>query len=99
MITYILVLIIIILLYSSFMQIKKQKKYENIIDDYDNKIDNFINSIENVIKKLDEIDIRGSFKSDDEVGFVWEELKKQISELDNEIKLNLPGVYYEKEEE
>jgi adenylate kinase family enzyme len=37
--------------------------------------------IESVVERLNEIDIRGAFESDDEIGFVFKEIKQLNEEL------------------
>ena len=37
--------------------------------------------IESVVERLNEIDIRGAFESDDEIGFVFKEIKRLNEEL------------------
>ena len=63
--------IIIILLYIIFNLYRKNKKLEELT----NKISQHMQRVSEVIifsdKKLKEVDERGSFKSDDEVGFFF----------------------------
>jgi len=42
----------------------------------------FRRTILNIQQRITEIDIKGSFESDDEVGFAFKEIKKAVSELD-----------------
>ena len=46
-------------------------------------ITNFIETIEKIDFDLKQIDYRGSFKSDDETGVIFEEIKNIIKQLDN----------------
>lgn len=53
------------------------RKYEFL----ENKLLEFFEKAENVYKKMNEIDVRGSFSSDDEVGFAFKEMKSLIEQL------------------
>ncbi len=63
------------------------KKVEQLEDDkefYEAYINNFAETIESVSSKLKQIDNRGTFESDDEVGFFFtyiKELQKEVSNL------------------
>jgi len=45
-------------------------------------IEDFINTIEKVNFDLKKADYRGSFESDDEVGFIFKEIKNIVKQLD-----------------
>jgi len=45
-------------------------------------IEDFINTIEKVNSDLKKADYRGSFEADDEVGFIFKEIKNIIKQLD-----------------
>jgi len=73
---YILLIIIILLsFYIIFNLLKKVEKYEDAIISQNIFIDKFTGVVEYVDKKLQELDHKGSFKSDDEIGFFFEEVK------------------------
>jgi hypothetical protein len=55
------------------------------IRDYDDRQIGTQIKIESMLQKMKEIDIRGSFESDDEVGAVFSELKETIETYKNEI--------------
>ena len=84
--TYILISIIVILLitniYTAYISITKQEKLEAIITSYDNFLTELAAFIDKSNKSLEAIDEKGSFKSDDEVGFFFDNLKKTYSKLD-----------------
>ena len=46
-------------------------------------IENFTNTIQSVNDKIIEIDGKGYFESDDEVGAIYKQIKQVITELDN----------------
>jgi len=91
--TVILGILVVILGYTTFNLLRKLEKQEDVINNqatilasylsYLNKISDIINFSD---KKLREIDHKGSFKSDDEVGFFFEEIK-QIQDTLNQFKV------------
>ena len=82
----VLTLIIIILSYGSYNLLKKNEKCEDIIKSYEVYMINLSNSIDFSDKKLKEIDAKGSFDSDDEVGFFFKNLKTLQEQL-NDFKI------------
>ncbi len=85
MITIISVLsvLVVLLSYTSYNLLKKNEKCEDIIKSYENYIVNLSNTIEFSEKKLKEVDRKGSFESDDEVGFFFQQLKYLQDQLNN----------------
>jgi hypothetical protein len=57
----------------------------DIIKDYDDRQDNTLITLENMLNELRQIDLKGSFESDDEVGTVFSELKNTIESYKNQI--------------
>jgi len=53
------------------------------INEYENIILNINNTIETIKLQLKTIDDKGTFESDDEVGFFFEEIKQLGDDLDN----------------
>ena len=56
--------------------IKQAEKLEDIQTEYENFISKQSEAINICNERLKQIDSKGIFKSDDEVGWFWEELKK-----------------------
>jgi predicted PurR-regulated permease PerM len=54
------------------------KQIETIANDMDNLNELSITTLEKMLEEMKQIDIRGSFESDDEVGVVFKELKDTI---------------------
>lgn len=75
-ITYVLGLLVVILGYTTINLLLKNEKAEDIIVSQREFIDEFRKSIEESDKKLQELDVRGSFSSDDEIGWFFNEIKK-----------------------
>jgi hypothetical protein len=75
-IIYILGGVVVILGYTTINLLIKNEKAEDIIILQKDFIDNFQSVIELSDKKLKELDIKGSFNSDDEIGWFFDEIKK-----------------------
>lgn len=75
-IIYILGAVVVILGYTTINLLIKNEKAEDIIVSQREFIENFQSSIEESDKKLQELDTRGSFSSDDEIGWFFNEIKK-----------------------
>tara|TARA_R110002153_G_C13126357_1_gene479400 strand:+ start:171 stop:455 length:285 start_codon:yes stop_codon:yes gene_type:complete len=74
-ITYILAFLVVVLGYTTFNLLRKNEKEEDIIISQNNFINEFQSSIEESDKKLQELDAKGSFSSDDEIGWFFNEIK------------------------
>lgn len=75
----------IILLIRGINLVKQNEELVDVIRDYDNRqIDTQI-KVESMLSKMREIDLKGSFESDDEVGDVFAQLKDIIETYKNEI--------------
>ena len=79
----VLSVIVVILVYSNYNLLKKNEKCEDIIKSYENYMINLSNTINFSEKKLKEIDSKGTFTSDDEVGFFFQQLKYLQEQLNN----------------
>jgi hypothetical protein len=71
----ILGLLVVILGFTTFNLLRKSEKLEDIILQYDRFISEFTTQIEASEKRLNEIDAKGMFKSDDEIGWFFEQIK------------------------
>jgi predicted PurR-regulated permease PerM len=87
--TIILVLIVLLLGYISYNLFKKVEQLERIVDSQEQYISKFSNTVDFTNKRLGEIDGKGTFQSDDEIGWFFESVKTLQSELDD---FNLNGV-------
>ena len=61
------------------------RQIENIQNELDESNYSAYNTLESMLEQMREIDIRGSFESDDEVGVVFKELKDIIEKYKNNI--------------
>ena len=71
----ILSILVVVLGYTTFNLLRKNEKQEDILAGYMTYLNKISDTIEVADQKLKEVDHRGSFKSDDEVGFVFEQIK------------------------
>ena len=78
MIGYILLSLIIITLgWTSYNQLRKVERLESWVEDYAQRI-------QDTKRVLEEIDAKGSFEADDEIGVVFTAIKEAVDEI-NEI--------------
>ena len=76
---------------------RKVEKYEDIAQYQQNYIENISTIIGESSKRLQEVDGRGTFESDDEVGFFFKTLKEVQGILD-EFNLNVTDGQKEEQE-
>ena len=77
----ILSILVVVLGYTTFNLLRKNERQEDILAGYMTYLNKISDYIEVTDKRLKEIDDKGSFKSDDEVGFFFERLKNIQSVL------------------
>jgi len=77
----ILSVLVVILGYTTFNLLRKNEKQEDILAGYMTYLNKISDYIEVTDKRLKEIDAKESFKSDDEVGFFFEQIKNIQSVL------------------
>lgn len=82
----ILSVLVVILGYTTFNLLRKNEKAEDIVVGYLLYLDKISRVIELSDEKLKQIDYKGTFKSDDEVGFFFEQIKS-IQQILNDFKL------------
>ena len=79
----ILTVLVVVFLYTTFNLLRKNEKYEDLIEGYRVFILRFQQQVKESDKRIKEIDSKGTFKSDDEVGYFFNELKKIQDSLTN----------------
>ena len=67
---------VVVLGFTTFNLLSKNEKAEDIIVSYQEFINNLSEEINKSDKRLEQIDQRGIFKSDDEIGWFFNEVKK-----------------------
>jgi hypothetical protein len=95
-VTGVLVAICIILLYIVRNLIIKNEKYEDVVRDQTQYLQNISNAIYEGQKHLQNLDEKGVFQSDDEVGYFFEQLKYVQDELN---RYMLPENYGKEEKQ
>lgn len=69
-------ILVVILGFTTFNLLRKNEKQEDILTGYMSYLDQLSRIIEISDEKLMKIDERGIFKSDDEIGFMFEQIKE-----------------------
>jgi len=72
----ILGIMVVILGYTTFNLLRKNEQAEDIIISYIDFFNQMSNDIQESEEKLKEIDKQGTFQSDDEIGWFFNEIKK-----------------------
>lgn len=97
---YIIVAILVVILIVSSYIIRnllfKLEKFEDVVENQAQYITAVGDLIKDSNEKLKEVDSKGTFKSDDEVGYFFETLKQIQHNLD---QFNVPENYAKKEEQ
>lgn len=75
-ITYVLGFLVVILGYTTFNLLRKNEKAEDIILSQNEFIEKFRQMVQTTSTRLKKIDEKGTFESDDEIGWFFNELKK-----------------------
>ena len=71
----VLSVMVVILGFTTFNLLRKNERQEDILGGYVNYLDQLSRVIEISDEKLKKIDERGIFKNDDEIGFMYEQIK------------------------
>jgi hypothetical protein len=88
--TIILLSILVVTLgYTTYNLLKKNEKQEDILAGYMTYLNKISDTIELSEKKMMEVDAKGSFKSDDEVGFFFEQIKTIQTALNSFVIKNI----------
>ncbi len=91
----VLVIIIGILLYAVRNLLLRNENYEDVVKDQSQYLQNISNAIGEGQKHLKDLDEKGTFQSDDEVGYFFEQMMNVQKELN---RYMLPENYGKKEE-
>ena len=79
----ILSVMVVILGFATFNLLRKNERSEDILLSFQKYLDQLSRIIEFSDEKLKKIDERGIFKSDDEIGFMYEQIKELQKVLSN----------------
>lgn len=85
MILYLILLFIssTILAYSTWNLLRKNERQEDVLAQYLQYMDALSKQIQFMDEKLNKIDAKGTFKSDDEIGWFFDQIKVMQSQLNN----------------
>jgi len=75
----------ILLLLRGINFVKQNEQLRDAIEGYDARQNRTQDKLEEMLQQMRDIDIKGSFESDDEVGAVFSELKETIETYKNDI--------------
>ena len=67
--------------YVIYLMSEQIEQFEEVVDQYTDWIENFIEQISIADQKMQSVDKRGSFSSDDEIGFAFKSVKECIEQL------------------
>lgn len=83
----ILAVLVVIFGYTTWNLLKKNEKAEDIINNYEGYMNKFSDSLTKSEQKLKEVDARGAFNSDDEIGFFFTTVRSLQEQL-NQFRIN-----------
>jgi hypothetical protein len=75
----------ILLLIRGINFVKQNEQLNDLVEDYNIREMNTLTTLQNMLGEMKEIDLKGSFESDDEVGAVFTQLKDTIESYKNQI--------------
>jgi hypothetical protein len=88
--TIVLLSILVVTLgFTTYNLLRKNEKQEDILAGYMTYLNKISDTIELSDKKMMEVDAKGSFKSDDEVGFFFEQIKTIQTALNSFVIKNI----------
>jgi hypothetical protein len=82
-------ILVVVLGYTTFNLLNKNEKQEDILTGYMTYLNKISDTIELAENKMNEVDAKGSFKSDDEIGFFFEQIKTIQTALNSFIIKNI----------
>ena len=88
--TIVLLSILVVTLgFTTYNLLRKNEKQEDILAGYMTYLNKISDTIELSDKKMMEVDAKGSFKSDDEIGFFFEQIKTIQTALNSFVVKNI----------
>ena len=75
--------------FTTYNLLRKNEKQEDILAGYMTYLNKISDTIELSDKKMMEVDAKGSFKSDDEIGFFFEQIKTIQTALNSFVVKNI----------
>lgn len=78
-----LIALVLVLSYTTYNLLRKNEKQEDVLAQYLAFLDSLSKNIEYVDTRLKQIDSKGIFESDDEIGWFFDQIKVMQSRLNN----------------
>lgn len=78
-----LIILVVVLSYTTYNLLRKNEKQEDVLVQYLQYLDQLSKIIEHSDARLKKIDAKETFKSDDEIGWFFEEIKVIQERLNN----------------
>ena len=70
-------------LFANYNLLKNYEQSEEYVENLETWLNEFSKTITDMNREMKKIDQKGSFESDDEVGYFYKELKRIINQLNN----------------
>jgi len=70
-------------LFANYNLLKNYEQSEEYVENLETWLNEFSKTITDMNREIKKIDQKGSFESDDEVGYFYKELKRIINQLNN----------------
>jgi len=83
----ILAVLVVIFGYTTWNLLRKNEKAEDIINNYEGYMNKFSDALTRSEQRLKEVDIKGAFSSDDEIGFFFTTVRSLQEQL-NQFRVN-----------
>ena len=83
-----LLIIVTVLGYALWNSLRKYEILEQELEYTDNIIEKVYTSMQKALLRMTSIDRLGSFQADDESGYIFEQIKEAIEQLNNEYNLD-----------
>jgi len=83
-----LLILVTVLGYALWNSLRKYEILEREFEYTDNIIEKVYTSMQKALLRMKSIDRLGSFQSDDESGYIFEQIKEAIEQLNNEYNLD-----------
>lgn len=78
-----LIILVLVLSYTTYNLLRKNEKQEDVLAQYLEFLDSLSKNIDYVDARLKQIDSKGIFESDDEIGWFFDQIKVMQSRLNN----------------
>lgn len=78
-----LIVLVLVLSYTTYNLLRKNEKQEDVLAQYLEFLDSLSKNIDYVDARLKQIDSKGIFESDDEIGWFFDQIKVMQSRLNN----------------